>query len=88
MMPVAPDIVDGVDTDKVRDVIAKAKGIDADVLRDAEVVDGIRQKRAQQQQQAVKMQMMMSMAEMGKSASKANKDTADARATSASINKQ
>jgi hypothetical protein len=81
MLPFAPDIMDGVDTDKARTVIAKAKGIDADVLREKSAIDAIRAQKAKAQQQAQQLQTFLAMSQTGKNMGDAQKGFSNARAT-------
>lgn len=83
MMPIAPEIMDNVDTDETARRLADGFSAPASIMRDPKKVAAIREQRAQAQAQQAMMAQMQPMADMADKMASAQKQTAEAEATEA-----
>jgi len=78
MVQIFPDIIDNIDSDEVADKFGKIYSIDPEIVRDPEARDGLREQRAEQQQQMAKLQMAQAAIEGAKTMSETKRNEADA----------
>jgi hypothetical protein len=74
MVQMAPDIFDKIDTDTVVDKMSRVYSVDPEIIRGDEVVEAIREGRAQAQQAQAQVAGVAQMAEIGKVASEADRN--------------
>jgi len=79
MASLAPQVLDKIDTDEVVDKMSKIYSVDPDIVNDKEVVNMIRQQRAQQQAQMQQMAAIEQLANVANTGSQAERNMADAR---------
>ena len=80
MAQFTPEVLDGINVDKVRDEVWSITGSPVRVLRDDGEIQQIRQNRQQQQAAAQELAMAGAMAQTGKDATQADKHIAEAQA--------
>ncbi len=64
--PVTPEIMDNIDVDKLIARVAKLSGAPADLLKDTQTVKSIRDARAKQQEELMKMEQARQQSEIGR----------------------
>jgi hypothetical protein len=78
--PIVPEVVDKINTDKIIDEAAEVFGVNPNLIRSNDEVGGIRQQRAELQQQIAQQEQIAQAADVAKKGASAEKDLAEAEA--------